>query len=203
MNFLVQDVDYKLTLYTLFTLLNSESYNVSSTIMSYEHVDKSEVLSVEFVEFNFSTKLSEMYTILGKVAKKIGNVYEKSEDDTLKQLANAYYTMEIETKSLSKLVKEQFPEYDYRILKSYAVLTDAFVPNGGGGGDPPPPVGCFGGDPFWDCVLCEVAAATIPFLACVALIAWVPGAGAICVTLFIYYIATGSTYIACQIFGCC
>ena len=110
MNYLVQDVDYNLTLYTLLTPLNSESYNVSSTIMSYEPSDKSEVLSVEFVEFNFSTKLSEMYTILGKVAKKIGNVYEKSEDDTLKQLANAYYTMENEAKSLSKLVKTQLPE---------------------------------------------------------------------------------------------
>ena len=202
MNFLVQDVDYNLTLYTLLTPLNSENYNVSSTIMSYEPADKSEILSMEFVEFNFSPKLSEMYTILGKVAKKIGNVYKKSEDDTLKQLAKAYYTMEEEAKSLSKLVKTQLPEYDYQILENYAMLKDYPV-NGGNGGDPPPPVGCFGGDPFWDCVLCEVAAATIPFLACVALIAWVPGAGAICVTLFIYYIATGSTYIACQIFGCC
>ncbi|GAH36753.1 unnamed protein product, partial [marine sediment metagenome] len=72
LNYLVQDVDYNLTLYTHLTPLDSENYNVSYTIMSYKPADKSEILSIESVEFNFSPKLSEMYTILGKVAKKIG-----------------------------------------------------------------------------------------------------------------------------------
>lgn len=126
MNYLVQDVDYNLSLWTLLTPLNSESYNVSSTMMSYEPADKSEVLSMEYVEFNFSTNLSEMYCILGKVANKIGKVYEKSEEDTLKQLANAYYTMEEETKSLSKLVRKQFSEYDKTINTCKTILRDDF-----------------------------------------------------------------------------
>jgi hypothetical protein len=126
MNYKVQDIDYNLSLWTLLTPLISESYNISSTIMSYEPADKSGVLSMEFVEINFSTKLSEMYTILGKVAKKIGNVYKKSEDDNLKQLANAYYTMEEETKSLSKLVKKQLPEYDKPINTCKTFLRDDF-----------------------------------------------------------------------------
>ena len=205
LNYLVQDVDYNLNLRTLLTPLNSESYNVSSTIMSYEPVDKSEVLSMEFGEFNFSTKLSEMYSILGKVAKKIGNVYKKSKDDSLKQLANAYYTMEVETKSLSKLVKKQFPEYDFQILEIYAGLRDAYVPNGGGGGDdpPPPPSGCFNGDPYWDCFWCEVAVGLVSIGLCVATIWWFPGAAAFCITALDMFLATGSTTIVCMFFGCC
>jgi len=124
LNYLVQDIDYNLTLYTLLTPLNSENYDVSYTIMSYEPADKSEVLSMEFVEFNFSPKLSEMYTILGKVAKKIGNIYKKSKDDTLKQLAKGYFTMKEEAKRLSKLVKRQLPEYDKPINTCKAILRD-------------------------------------------------------------------------------
>ena len=39
-----------------------------------------------------------MYTILGKVAEKIGNVYKKSEDDTLEKFIQAYNTMQKEVK---------------------------------------------------------------------------------------------------------
>jgi hypothetical protein len=60
MNYKVQDIDYNLTLWTLLTPLNLESYNISFTLMSYEPADKTGFLSMEFVEFNFSTKLSEM-----------------------------------------------------------------------------------------------------------------------------------------------
>ena len=182
MNYLVQDVDYNLTLYTLLTPLSSENYNVSSTIMSYEPADKSEVLSMEFVEFNFSTKLSEMYTILGKVAKKIGNVYNKSEDDTLKQLAKGYFTMKEEAKSLSKLVKTQLPEYDKPINTCSAILRDD----------------------FWSCLICNffcgIAIIGGCFVAC--FLSWVfcP----ICVALLTYMDLTGvGCNIACTYFHWC
>jgi hypothetical protein len=127
MNYKVQDIDYNLTLWTLLTPLNLESYNISFTLMSYEPADKTGFLSMEFVEFNFSTKLSEMYTILGKVAKKIGNVYKKSEDDSLKQLVKAYNTTAKEAKRLSKIVKKELPEYDKPINTCKAFLRDDWV----------------------------------------------------------------------------
>ena len=102
--------------------------------------------------------------------------------------------MENETKSLSKLVKEQFPEYDYRILKSYAVLTDAFVPNGGG---PPPP-----GDDL-TCFWCEVAVGVGTILLCIAVIWWFPPAVAFCIEALDIFLITGSTYITCQLMGFC
>jgi len=45
---------------------------------------------LEFVEFNSSVTLFQQYTILGKAAKEVGKVYEKSGDGTLKQLAQGY-----------------------------------------------------------------------------------------------------------------
>ena len=71
---------------------------------------------MDFVEFNSSVTLSQHYAILGKVAKEIGKVYEKSGDETLAQLAESYYTMEEEAKGLSKLVEKQLQQYDMQIL---------------------------------------------------------------------------------------
>ena len=59
---------------------------------------KSELVSLELVEFNSSVTLSQQYTVLGKVAKEVGKVYEKSGDETLAQLAQGYYIMEEEAK---------------------------------------------------------------------------------------------------------
>jgi len=62
---------------------------------------------------------------LGKVAKEVGKVYEKSGNETLAQLAKGYYTMEEEAKYLSKLVEKQFQEYDREILENSAIIMDA------------------------------------------------------------------------------
>ena len=111
----VQHEKYNLTLYTNLVPLNSETYNSSFTIMNYAPAGKSGLTSLEFVEFNSSVTLSQQYAILGKVAKEIGKVYEKSGDETLAQLAQGYYTMEEEAKHLSKLVEKQLPEYNKEI----------------------------------------------------------------------------------------
>ncbi|MEO3993274.1 MAG: hypothetical protein QN229_03055 [Desulfurococcaceae archaeon TW002] len=94
--------------------------------MNYAPAGKSELVSLEFVEFNSSVTLSQLYAVLGKVAKEVGKVYEKSGDETLMQLAEGYYTMEKEAKYLSRLVGKQLQEYDREILKSSAVLMDDF-----------------------------------------------------------------------------
>lgn len=86
---------------------------------------KSELVSLELVEFNSSVTLSQLYAVLGKVAKEVGKVYEKSGDETLAQLAQGYYTMEEEAKGLSKLVEKQLQEYNKKILRSSCYPDDA------------------------------------------------------------------------------
>jgi len=125
LSYLVQHVEYNLTVYTNLTPLNSETYNTSFTIMNYAPADKSGPTSLEFVEFNSSVTLSQQYAILGKVAKEVGKVYEKSGNETLAQLAEGYYNMEEEAKVLSKLVEKQLQEYDNLIISSNALIIDA------------------------------------------------------------------------------
>lgn len=123
LSYLVQHEEYNLTAYTNLTPLNSETYNSSFTIMNYAPAEKP-VISMEFVEFNSSVTLSQQYAILGKVAKEVGKVYEKSGDETFAQLAQGYYTMEEEAKHLAKLVEKQLQQYNKEILKSSAILMD-------------------------------------------------------------------------------
>ena len=82
-------------------------------------------VTLQFVELNSSLTLSQLYAVLGKVAKEVGKVYEKSGDETLAQLAQGYYSMKKEAKGLSKLVEKQLQEYDMEILKSSAILIDS------------------------------------------------------------------------------
>lgn len=113
-----------MTVYTRLEPLNPGIFETSFTEMNYMPTGKSEFVSMEFVEINSSVTLSQLYAVLGKVAKEIGKVYEDSGDETLAQLAQNYYTMKEEAKYLSKLVEKQLPEYDREILESKAILMD-------------------------------------------------------------------------------
>jgi hypothetical protein len=124
LSYKVRHEEYNLTLLTTLTLLDSETYNSSFTIVNCAPAGKSELTSLELVKFSSSVTLSQQYAILGKVAKEIGKVYEKSGDETLAQLAQGYYIMEKEAKGLSKLVEKQLTEYDKIIQKSSAVIMD-------------------------------------------------------------------------------
>lgn len=79
------------------------------------------------MEFNSSVSLSQQYAILGKVAKKVGKIYEKSGDESLAQLAQSYYVMQEEAKYLSKLVEKQLQQYNKGILDSSAILMDDWL----------------------------------------------------------------------------
>ena len=203
LNYLAQHEEYNLTFYTRLTSLNSEIYNGSSTILRYIPADEKSITSMEIVKFNSPVKLSQQYHIIGEVAKELGEVYKYSEDDSLKDFSNNYKVMNKEAEELSYLVKKCLSEYDLPIQQNSVIIIDAYTPNGGGGGGLLGGGGCFGGDPFWDCVLCELAVAAGGFIACVLLIIFVPGAGAFCILVLEYFLMTGSTYIACQMAGCC
>jgi hypothetical protein len=106
--------------------LNSEAYNRSFTVVKYAPAGQSEIVSLELVELSSSVTLSQQYAFLGKVAKEIGKVYEKSGDENLAQLAEGYYIMEEKAKGLSKLVGKQLQDYDKKILNTAAILTDDY-----------------------------------------------------------------------------
>jgi rhodanese-related sulfurtransferase len=124
-SYMIKHAEYTLFLFTNLIPLNAEFYNSSFTTLSYFPAGKSEVTSLESVEFKSSVTLSQQYAILGEVAKAIGKVYEKSGDETLAQLARGYYTMKEEAKYLSKLVEKQLTEYNLPILQSGARIMDA------------------------------------------------------------------------------
>ena len=137
--YLKQHENYNLTISTRLNPLNTETYNSSFTYIKYTPAKGKSPTSMEFIQFNEPVTLSQQFTILGEIAEEMAKIYKDSEDANLMELSYAYNTMADENKEFSQLVQEQLLEYDWQILESFAVLTDAFVPNGGGGGDPPPP----------------------------------------------------------------
>ncbi len=187
LSYIVQHTEYNLALYTTLAPLDSETYNSSFTVMNYAPVGKSELVSLEFVEFNSSVTLSQQYAVLGKVAKEAGKVYEKSGDKTLAQLAQGYYTMQEEAKYLSKLVEKQLQEYNKEILRNSAILMD---------------VGS-----IWNCVNCLVWIAINAALdptctvcaACVTGIIWVWWLVVACIATCAYCIVSW----AAVVWDCC
>jgi len=107
LSYLVQHLEYTLTVYTRLRPLNNEIFEASFTEMYFMPTGESELVSMEFVEINSSVTLSQLYAVLGKVAKEIGKVYEMGGDETRVQLAQNYDIMKEEAKSLSKLVEKQ------------------------------------------------------------------------------------------------
>ena len=123
----VQHKDYNLTLFTILSPLDSETYNTSVTVMSYAPVGKTEMLSVEWVDFNKPLTLSQLYDALGKVADELAKDYKKSKDEDLRQFAKRYDTMANEAKLLSNTVKTNLAEYNKNILKNTALILDDWL----------------------------------------------------------------------------
>jgi len=124
LRYVVQHADYNLVLDTILSPLDSDTYNISLTVVRYVPVGEAEAVSLEFIEFETSSTLSKLYENLGLVAKNIGDVYDTSDDENLKWLARNYYRMDDEITDLSKFVRIQLRDYNWRILRSNAVLID-------------------------------------------------------------------------------
>jgi len=179
--------NYNLTIYTYLQPLNSEIYNSSFTSIIYTPVNRKAITSMEFVHFNMSVILSQQYDILAKVTEEMAKIYKKSDDQDIMELYYGYTNMGERIRSLSELVKEQLGEYDYQILESYAVLTDALV-NGGNGGN-----GGVGvcdpalGDCFFACMLFIDIGCTIWTIVTCGIISVFSGwASLVCAILFLF-----------------
>lgn len=124
LKYTVRHTKFTVSLFTILTQLAPGTYNNSRTGVSYMPASKSEITSAEFVSFNHSIRLSEHYAVLSEVAREIGLLYGSSQNMSIQQLANAYYTMEKEISYLSEIVRMQLQSYDNEILKAEAILTD-------------------------------------------------------------------------------
>ena len=208
--------NYNLTIYTYLQPLNSEIYNSSFTSIIYTPVNEKAITSMEFVQFNMSVILSQQYDILAKVTEEMAEIYKNSDDQDIMELYYGYIDMGEGIRSLSELVKEQLGEYDYQILESYAFLMDWPV-NGDNPPLPPPPppepepepVGCFGGDPYWDCFWCKVAVNGLFFGTCAAILlasVWFfPASGAYlwCMDALTWFLILYEADVVCMMLGCC
>ena len=123
----VQHKDYNLTLFTILSPLDSETYNTSVTVMNYAPAGKTEITSSEWVDFNKPLTLSQLYDALGKVADELAKDYKKSKDENLRQFAKRYDTMANEAKLLSNIVKTNLPEYNKYILENTAIIMDDWL----------------------------------------------------------------------------
>ena len=154
----VQHEDYVLTIDTTL-VLDSGGYSSALTNMNYTPTTNKGITSFELVEFNSSITLSQQYKKLGEVAKDMAQVYQRSENKTLKQLSSSYYTISTEAKYLSNIVQTQLPEYDQDIRYSVAFLSDD----------------------YWSCLWCTLGCMVSYSVACVACCIFT-GACCVCVT---------------------
>ncbi len=131
LSYIVQHRKYNLTVLTTLTPSDSqEAYNSSFTTVNYAPAGKSEVVSMEFVEFNTSVTLSQLYKVLSDSSKTMSRFYLregiKNSDINLIKLAINYHRMKLELSLLYWLTQRQLKEYDKEILDSSATLMDDF-----------------------------------------------------------------------------
>lgn len=119
---------YNFSVTSILQPLDADTYNASSTMVRFAPVGKTELLSIERVNFESPVKLSELYSSLEKVCNHLAKAYDgdgkQYNNDILVGLGNSYYQMANGFGSLSKLVHSDLRNYDRTIIKNIAVLTD-------------------------------------------------------------------------------
>jgi hypothetical protein len=122
--YLVQTKEYIMTVDTDLFPLNSEYYNSSSTVVTFEFIGGKEITSLEIIEFNTPVSLSQHYSLLGRISNRLAHSYKRSGDKNLRQLTKAYRIMKRELLHIALLVKTQLSEYDLLIFNASALLSD-------------------------------------------------------------------------------
>lgn len=174
---------FNMTMLTLLIPLDSETYNVSFTYISYTPVGASRTESMEMVGSNSTMRLSQLYDSLSTVADQLGKAYGKSEDINLHKFESRYADIANEAKIVSQLVKEHLGPYDKNILRSGAIIVDD----------------------AWACFVCTlVMSILISGAACAAVIACLPGFGSwICEQIVSYGLGGyRPSYVCEEVFGC-
>ena len=122
----VQHEGYDLSIDTVL-ISDANGYSSALTNISYTPTIDKGLTSYELVEFNPAMTLSQHYKQVRNVAKDMAQLYQRSENRTLKELSSAYRAMAVEAKNLSNIVRTQLSEYDQTIDHAVAYLTDDWV----------------------------------------------------------------------------
>ena len=124
----VQNVEYNFSVATKLEPFNATTYNASNTLIRFTPIGKTELQSIEIVNFTSPVTLAELYESLGDACEGLAYSYQSdgntNNDDTLKNLANSYTLMDTELNSLSDLVETGLYNYNNVIIYSTAVMTD-------------------------------------------------------------------------------
>ena len=153
----IKSQNYNLSILTILIPLDSQTYNVSSTVIDFAPSDQTGISSLEQVAFNTSVTLSQLYTGLSKVTDDLGKIYQKSADANLTKFADRYYTIVDALNSLSKTVEKQLPTYNLRILNSTAMIRDD----------------------SWQCLVCQIAFNAAIGIGCAIICACSAGEGCV------------------------
>lgn len=123
-----QNVAYNFSLSTKLDGLNASTFNASNTLVRFIPLGKTELQSVEIVNFTSPLTLAELYESLDKSCEKLARIYHRDgvryDDEILKNLATSYKQMADELQEVSRLVSGELHEYNNIILYSTAVMTD-------------------------------------------------------------------------------
>lgn len=202
--YMVHSKSYNLTISTILVPINSELFNASFTYVILT-TDK-DVITLEEVDFGKSVViLSQLFSVLAKVAKKISQKYYKyfqiSGEENFSFLAKNYQIMKNELNILSNLIKLNLFSFNFQILHNRAFLIDPC-------NDPIQlficglacRIGCYGTTGYicflacagpcaatwgWGCPVCVIACAII--------------VGLVCEVINIYGCIPGCDWIVCQI----
>jgi rhodanese-related sulfurtransferase len=151
--------EYSLSISTMLTYSNLDYYDKSDNLVIFTSEGKSDTLTLELININKMITLSQQYKIIGKIAKKLANVYKKSEDIELRSFFHNYRIISKQLNDLSQFVREYHNDYDKLILESAATIIDPSVApppiDGGGGGDDGGDDGSWGDDVT--CIACKIA----------------------------------------------
>lgn len=114
--YLAQYQNYNVTVLTTLIPSGTGTYNSSSTLIGYTPMGKVPIKTQDTIDTNVTlSTLSHYYKGLNKAIKELADLYESSEDPSLQNLADSYNALHDDISELSKLVKNDWRQYDLTI----------------------------------------------------------------------------------------
>jgi hypothetical protein len=124
LDFFSQTPYYNLTVSTRLHKLNSEIYASSSTLINLKPLNTG-ITTIEYVNITSSVKLSELFSIYGKISKEINKIYQKSDNYSLNDISRNYKFIFEEMNFLSKTIENDLSPFDLPILQNTGKIVDA------------------------------------------------------------------------------
>jgi len=120
--------NYNLSITTILNKVEENLYNKSYTVI-YLTAPNKDLNTMDFIDFNIQpVKLSEHYKLISLASKylhkKYLEYYRISKSNEFLELSKNYQKISIESNSLSLIIQKDLIDYNYKIQKSTAVISD-------------------------------------------------------------------------------